>query len=229
MQRASTQDKADALAAEQKYSEQIDTALDLLGSSATKAQAYKNLDDIKAQITADPELSVGAKAVAIKKLDEKFENYNEALYRTLLDKTKADLQDEIGQGIKTYSELRKQIRDEAAAGNLRPRDEIALLRQLDGSEDPTVKAAQLNLKNQVNNINAQVTTRSEQGYLTPQNRGIVLGHLATYRAQFNQITQDYLNNEIDAAINLLNLTMKLRIKLNMDVYTNLLRRLHDAY
>ena len=37
------------------------------------------------------------------------------------------------------------------------------------------------------------------------------------------------NNEIDASINLLNLTMKLRIKLNMDVYTNLLRRLHDAY
>lgn len=199
VQRASTQDKADALAAEQKYSEQIDTALDLLGSSATKAQAYKNLDDIKAQITADPELSVGAKAVAIKKLDEKFENYNEALYRTLLDKTKADLQDEIGQGIKTYAELRTQIRDEAAAGNLRPRDEIALLKQLDGSEDPTVKTAQLNIKNQVDNINAQVTTRSEQGYLTPQNRGIVLGHLATYRAQFNQITQDYLNNDIDAA------------------------------
>tara|TARA_R100000458_G_C8276367_1_gene251663 strand:+ start:467 stop:3388 length:2922 start_codon:yes stop_codon:yes gene_type:complete len=199
VQRASTQDKADALAAEQKYSEQIDAALDLLGSSATKAEAYKNLDDIKAQITADPELSVGAKAVAIKKLDEKFENYNEALYRTLLDKTKADLQDEIGQGIKTYAQLRTQIRDEAAAGNLRPRDEIALLKQLDGSEDPTVKAAQLNLKNQVNNINAQVTTRSEQGYLTPQNRGIVLGHLATYRAQFNQITQDYLNNDIDAA------------------------------
>ena len=199
VQRASTQDKADALAAEQKYQEQTDAALDLLGSSATKAEAYKQLDDIKAQITADPELSVGAKAVAIKKLDEKFENYNEALYRTLLDKTKADLQDEIGQGIKTYSELRTQIRNEAAAGNLRPRDEIALLKQLDGSEDPTVKAAQLNLRNQVNNINAQVTTRSEQGYLTPQNRGIVLGHLATYRAQFNQITQDYLNNNIDAA------------------------------
>lgn len=199
VQRASTQDKADALAAEQKYQEQTDAALDLLGSSATKAEAYKQLDDIKAQITADPELSVGAKAVAIKKLDEKFENYNEALYRTLLDKTKADLQDEIGQGIKTYAQLRAQIRDEAAAGNLRPRDEIALLKQLDGSEDPTVKAAQLNLKNQVNNINAQVTTRSEQNQLTPENRGIVLGHLATYRAQFNQITQDYLNNDIDAA------------------------------
>ena len=37
------------------------------------------------------------------------------------------------------------------------------------------------------------------------------------------------NNEIDAAINILKLTMKLKIKLNMDVYTNLLRRLHDAY
>ena len=199
VQRASTQDKADALFAEQKYQEQTDAALDLLGSAATKAEAYKQLDDIKAQITADPELSVGAKVLAIKELDKKFENYNEALYRTLLDKTKADLQDEIGQGIKTYAELRTQIRNEAAAGNLRPRDEIALLKQLDGSEDPTVKAAQLNLKNQVNNINAQVTTRSEQGYLTPQNRGIVLGHLATYRAQFNQITQDYLNNNIDAA------------------------------
>ena len=199
VQRATTQDKADALFAEQKYQEQTDAALDLLGSGATKAEAYKQLDDIKAQITADPELSVGAKVLAIKELDKKFENYNEALYRTLLDKTKADLQDEIGQGIKSYQELRTQIRNEAAAGNLRPRDEIALLKQLDGSEDPTVKAAQLNLKNQVNNINAQVTTRSEQNQLTPEYRGIVLGHLAAYRAQFNQITQDYLDNKIDAA------------------------------
>ena len=41
VQRASTQDKADALFAQQKYQEQTDAALDLLGSSATKAEAYK--------------------------------------------------------------------------------------------------------------------------------------------------------------------------------------------
>ena len=33
--------------AEQKYSEQTNAALDLLGSSATKAEAYKSLQEIK--------------------------------------------------------------------------------------------------------------------------------------------------------------------------------------
>ena len=199
VRRNDNQDKVDALLAEQKYQEQTDAALELLGSSATKAEAYKSLQQIKDQIQADPELSVGAKVAAIKALDDKFENYNEALYRTLLDQTKTDLQDEIGQGIKSYSELRREINDQLDAGNLRQRDAAALLKQLDASEDPTVRAAQLNLKNQVNNINAQVTTRSEQNQLTPENRGIVLGHLAAYRAQFNQITRDYLEGDIDAA------------------------------
>lgn len=199
VKRNDNQERVDTLVAEQKYSSQADTALELLGSAATKAQAYKQLDEIKAQISADPELSIGAKVAAIKELDKKFNNYNEALYGTLLDQTRTNLQDKIGQGIKDYAELRRDINNELASGNLRQKDAVALLKQLDASDDPTVQAAQLNLQNQVKQINTQVTTRSAQDSLTAENRGIVLGHLATYRAQFNQITQDYLNNNIDAA------------------------------
>ena len=50
------------------------------------------------------------------------------------------------------------------------------------------------------------------------------------RVFFNILISGLLfNNETDAAINIMKLTLKLKIKLNMDVYTNLLRRLNDAY
>ena len=199
VRRNDNQDKVDALLAEQKYQEQTDAALELLGSSATKAEAYKSLQEIKDQIQADPELSVGAKVAAIGALDKKFENYNEALYRTLLDQTKTDLQDEIGQGIKSYSQLRRDINEQLAAGNLRQRDAAALLKQLDASDDPVVSTAQQILKNQTKTTNDLINNRSESGYLTPEQRGIVLGHLANYRQRFNQLTQDYLDNKIDAA------------------------------
>ena len=66
----------------------------------------------------------------LKRSTQNLKTHNEALYRTLLDKTKADLQDEIGQGIKTYAELRTQIRDEAAATKFKAQDEIAFLSNL---------------------------------------------------------------------------------------------------
>jgi hypothetical protein len=197
--RNTNQDKVDTLLAEQKYSSQADKALELLGSAATKAQAYQQLDDIKAQITADPELSIGAKVAAIKELDKKFDDYNEAVYGALLDRTKTDLQDEIGQGIKTYGELRAEILDELANRNLRQSDAYALLKQLDASDDPTVSTAQQTLKNQTKTTNDLINSRSEAGYLTPEQRGIVLGHLADYQQRFNQLTQNYLDGKIDAA------------------------------
>ena len=197
--RNNNQDKVDGQMAVFKFREQRDQMLELLSTAGTRKQAFALKEEIKSQIQADPELSIGGKSYAIRQLEKDYTDFNEAQYKALLDNTKTDLQDRIGQGIESYAELRKAIITARDERNLRVKDADALLRQLDGSEDPTVKAAQLNLKNQVNNINTQVTTRSEQNQLTPENRGIVLGHLATYRAQFNQITQDYLDNKIDAA------------------------------
>ena len=39
----------------------------------------------------------------------------------------------------------------------------------------------------------------------------------------------FFNKQLDEAINIVKLTLGMKMKLNMDVYTNLLKRLHDRY
>jgi len=196
--RNNTQNKVDGQEAQAKYRDETDQMLDLLRSPATKQQAFNRKQELIDKINADESLSTGGRIYAIKELEKDFTSYNEATYGELLDSTKVKMQDKISQGIETYADLRKEILDQRNNRNLRQTDALALLKQLDASDDPTVSSAQETLKQERTAINNQIKTRAEQGYLTPEQRGVVRGHLATYERKFNQLTQDYLDGNLDA-------------------------------